>query len=71
MDAQVKKVVEQSKKAANDLKVVFRKQTVDENTYNKVVVVYKGRDLFTLKLDYSQKQVIDGLITDDDYESII
>lgn len=71
MDAQVKKVVEQPKKAANDLKVVFRKQTVDENTYNKVVVVYKGRDLFTLKLDYSQKQVIDGLITDDDYESII
>lgn len=70
MDNTLKKIVEQPKKVVNDLRVVFRKQTVDENTYNKVVVVYKGRDLFTLKLDYSQKQVIDGLITEADYDTI-
>ncbi len=65
----VKKIVKQPEKVENDLRVVFRKQQIDENTYNKVVVVYKGRDLFNLKLDYSQKQVIDGLITEADYDS--
>lgn len=49
------------------LKVEFVKQTVDEKTYNKVIVSYNGRDLFTLKQDFSQKQVIDSLITEDDY----
>lgn len=48
------------------LKVGFVKQTVDEKEYIKVVVSFNDRDLFNLKLDYSQKQVIESLITDDD-----
>jgi hypothetical protein len=70
MDTQIKKVIETPKKSQNELKAVFRKQQVDDKIYNKVVVVYQGRDLFSLKLDYSQKQVIDALIKDADYDLI-
>ena len=70
MENKAKELVKPKQKVENDLRVVFRKQTVDDRTFTKVVVVYKGRDLFNLKLDYSQKQVIEGLITEADYDSI-